>query len=386
MDAAFELGSVTKTITGVLLATMVVSNDLRLDEPIGDFIDAGANASITLRELATHTSGLPRLAPNLEAGAFSPTDPYAVFTADRAEAALQALDRSDAGNYEYSNFGYQVLGLLLERASGLPYADLAGDRVFTPLEMTATNVGGAPTVVGHASGRDVPAWTHALPGAGGVTSTATDLGRYLTATLRPPANDLGAAIELALQPHGDIDANRESGLGWIIIDRRRWWHNGATGGFATSIAIEPSANRGIGLLANATEAVDALDAAVMLSLNGRDVSSARPTNIAPKWEQTARAAATALVTKDAKTLHGMMASQFQKSLPQPVLKSILAKALFRAGQLEGLDIRCRRIPGGIAADVNATLQRRQLDFTLAFAANGEIAGLKLLDPGEQPPW
>jgi CubicO group peptidase (beta-lactamase class C family) len=90
-DARFEIGSITKTMTAALAASLAGDGALALDDEIGRWLDAGPNGSITLEQLATHTSGLPRLAPN------QPTDeanPYRDFTAGRAEEGLRAVTRA----------------------------------------------------------------------------------------------------------------------------------------------------------------------------------------------------------------------------------------------------------------------------------------------------
>ena len=114
-DARFESGSVTKTMTATLLA-------------------------ITLGQLATHTSGLPRDAPN---DSFGGPDSYRDFTAERAEERLRMVIREPGNGRIYSNFGYRLLGLVLERAGGRPYQALLAERLLGPLGMTCSGVGAA---------------------------------------------------------------------------------------------------------------------------------------------------------------------------------------------------------------------------------------------------
>jgi D-alanyl-D-alanine-carboxypeptidase/D-alanyl-D-alanine-endopeptidase len=132
-DARFEIGSITKTITAALLASLVGDGVLALDDEIGRWLDAAPNGSITLEQLATHTSGLPRLAPNQPT---SEANPYRDFTAGRAEEGLRTTTRTPGAGHLYSNFGYQLLGLVLERASGQRYQDLLAERLLGPLGMT----------------------------------------------------------------------------------------------------------------------------------------------------------------------------------------------------------------------------------------------------------
>jgi D-alanyl-D-alanine-carboxypeptidase/D-alanyl-D-alanine-endopeptidase len=270
-DARFEIGSITKTMTATLLASLVGDGVLTLDDEIGRWLDAGPNADITLEQLATHTSGLPRLAPN------QPTDeenPYRDFTAELVEEGLRTATRTSAAGHRYSNFGYQLLGLALERASGQRYQDLLAQRLLKPLGMTRSGVGGAgggTRMTGHAGGGE-PAghWDFALPGPGAVEATIGDLARYLAACLTPPKGPLGTAIRLCQQPRVRMDGHTAGGLAWIIIDGLLF-HNGGTGGFTASLTIDQAAGHAVAALVNTHgSAAPVLDAVVMAAVKGND--------------------------------------------------------------------------------------------------------------------
>jgi serine-type D-Ala-D-Ala carboxypeptidase/endopeptidase len=268
-DGRFEIGSVTKTMTATLLASLAGEGAVALGDPIGRWLDAGPNAGITLEELATHTSGLPRLAPNQPVVG---SNPYRTFTAERAEKGLRRTVRTAGAPRVYSNFGYQLLGLAIERASGCSYQDLLSERLLEPLAMSCSGIGPAGSgtrLTGHARGRPVSHWDFALPGPGAVEATIVDLGRYLSACLWPPPGPLGAAIELCQVPRVPIDERRAGGLAWMIVDGKLW-HNGGTGGFAASVGLDCAAGRGIGVLVNTRgRPADELTNAVMLALTGR---------------------------------------------------------------------------------------------------------------------
>jgi Beta-lactamase len=117
-DGRFEIGSVTKTMTATLLALLAADGALSLDDEIGRWLSAGPNSAITLRQLATHTSGLPRLAPTMDLSTIDLANPYAGFGFERAEEGLRQATAAPGGPWLYSNFGYHLLGLVLERASG----------------------------------------------------------------------------------------------------------------------------------------------------------------------------------------------------------------------------------------------------------------------------
>ncbi|MGH3291059.1 MAG: serine hydrolase domain-containing protein [Trebonia sp.] len=252
-DARFEIGSVTKTMTATLLASLVLDGTVTLDDPIGGWLDAGPNGDITLEQLATHTSGLPRLAPD------QPVDwanPFRDLAAEQAEEALRAAIRPPEAAHLYTNFGYQLLGIVLERASGHAYQDLLAERLFEPLEMTCSGVGEAGGGI-RLTGNPVGHWDRALPAAGGIESTVEDVARYLSACLNPQDGALGRAITLCRQPRVRIHEDREIGLAWFIIgDVFR--HNGRTGGFASCVAVNQVAGRAVGAMVNATPRADAL--------------------------------------------------------------------------------------------------------------------------------
>jgi serine-type D-Ala-D-Ala carboxypeptidase/endopeptidase len=292
-DARFEIGSLTKTLTATLLASLAADGVLGLDDDIERWIPAATGKGLTLQALATHTSGLPRLAyNNILRARIHPRNPYIRYSAKQAEKGLRAVPgaRTTTGPvaHAYSNFGYQLLGLALERASGQSYQQLLEARIAGPLGMTCTGVGrvglsrgrgrgdggsssgssggdgsgggGGTSIPGHANNRTVPHWDQPLPGAGGVESTVNDIARYLAACAHPPEDPLGAAIRLAQSPRLTIAAGKEIGLGWIRLHGRMLWHNGRTGGFSSSMAVDPESGRGMALLASsAGGSGDALD-------------------------------------------------------------------------------------------------------------------------------
>jgi CubicO group peptidase (beta-lactamase class C family) len=275
-DARFEIGSITKTMTATLLASLAGDGVLALDDEIGRWLDAGPNADITLGQLATHTSGLPPLAPN------QPTEeanPYRDFTAQRAEEGLRAVTRTPGAGHVYSNFGYQLLGLVLERASSHRYQDLLAERLLRPLGMTCSGAGaagGGTRITGYAAGQPAGHWDFALPGPGAVEATIGDLARYLSACLAPSGGPLGVAIKLCQQPRVRLAGNGNAvGLAWFTLGGLLF-HNGGTGGFSASVAVDQAAGHAVGALVNTHgSSVALLDAAVMAPVNGGDPRPAR---------------------------------------------------------------------------------------------------------------
>ena len=376
-DGRFEIGSVTKTMTATLLALLAADGTLNLDDEVGRWLRAAPNAAITLRELATHTSGLPAVAPN-----FRPSDPrnyWAAFTADLAEEGLRQAALTPGR--EYSNFGYQLLGLVLERAAGRSYADLLTGRLLAPLSMTSSGVGpdgdGTP-LPGHAGGREIRHWDRPLPGAGGVQATIDDLARYARACLRPPPTPLGAALAATQVPQVPIGAGRAQALGWIVIDGRLLGHNGGTGGFSSCVILDPGAGTGVAVLVSSRGYGEALAQAARLALAGDDPRRARPQPPGPEWEERARAVADALLDGRSAEVHARATAKFRGQVGAEEFASAWGSKVREAGAASEISVRCRRQYGLVTADVTIGFAQQPMTLRIGFLQSGEITGLRLL--------
>lgn len=283
-ESRFEIGSISKTFTAALFADMVERGEVAPDDAIEQYLPAGSTAPtfegrhITLVDLATQTSGLPRLPSNLAPR--DPNNPYADYDEAKLLAflATYSLQRAPGARYEYSNLGFGLLGYLLARRLHVDYATAIRTRILVPLGMTHTVVamaGTAPirTVGGHdADGDPVPNWTFdGLAGAGAVVSTPNDMLRYARANLDPPAGMVGDALRAAQRPVRDADFGRRIGYAWMTQPNGDVvWHNGATAGFRSLLGLDPSHRRAIVVLANgALDSVDALGLHALDSLTGR---------------------------------------------------------------------------------------------------------------------
>ena len=271
----FEIGSATKAFTGILLAEMAQRGEISLDQALTSLLPpevgrvAGSRngKTITLLDLATHTSGLPRLPANLEPA--EPENPYAGYTPDRMYSFLAgySLPRDPGERYEYSNYGMGLLGQVLARRLALSYEQALIARVLDPLELSDTritlNAGmQARLAQGHtASLSTQKLWDlGALEGAGAVRSTAADLIRFLQANLGPGPTAIGAALDSAQQPRRTTPtANLSIGLGWHLLERngrRIIWHNGQTGGYHSFIAFDRARRAAVAVLANSAHDID----------------------------------------------------------------------------------------------------------------------------------
>jgi len=266
----FEIGSVSKTFTASLLADAVERGEVTLETTAADILgddlaDASAEiGTVTLAELASHRSGLPRLAtgldalPSLLAGQLLNRDPYTA-TPEQVLAQAQAAGLNNRGTVTYSNLGYAFLGQLLARAAGQSWEQLLEERILAPLQLketyapvTAENLrDGAPTGRS-AAGRPEDAWTaNGTAPAGGIRSTTADLAAYAQAQLDGTAP--GAA---ALEPQWNGKEGSRYGLAWVTSREggaggpEITWHNGQTGGFWSMVALDRDNGRAVVMLSN----------------------------------------------------------------------------------------------------------------------------------------
>ena len=269
----FEIGSISKTFTGLLLAEAVARGEVRLDEPVADLLPTGTvvptkdGKPITLAQLSTHRSGLPRLPANL--APMNMTDPYVDYDANRLYAFLAAytLPRVPGDSAEYSNLGGGLLGHALTLRAGMPsWGALVEQRIAGPLGMRETFVE-IPTPARNrvATGHDermaeVPAWRPgALAGAYALRSTAADMITYLDAELDTARGPLRKALALARTPRAEFAPGSRIALGWMVSGSPAhpiWWHDGGTGGFRSFAAFDPARQIGVVVLANSAVSVD----------------------------------------------------------------------------------------------------------------------------------
>ena len=272
----FQIGSITKVFTALLLADCAVRREVTLDTTVTDCIPALAGTAaddIALRHLASHTSGLPRLPKGFIRQALRPRDdPYREFTTDDLLAGVAAARRSrrtaPGRRVRYSNFGAALLGEALSRRTGLPYDELVRARVTDPLGLADTVVRPDPyqlerKATGHSRRkRPVPDWDlGAMTGAGALYSTPADLLTFLRAQLDPEETPLTEAFRLVQQPQATATRWLSVGLGWHLspvrdVEGTSLWHNGGTGGFFSYLALHPQARVGVVVLSNTARSVD----------------------------------------------------------------------------------------------------------------------------------
>ena len=279
-----QIGSVTKTFTCLALADAVVSSALSLQTPLAEIIRETPTISngeqITLGQLASHTSGLPRLPRGLRRQALhNRADPYSGFTRADLIAALQSSRPHAPGTrVRYSNFGAALLGEALSQHYGLPYEQVIADRVTGPLGLTDTTTDIGPELASRTASshsrrkRPVPAWNlGVMPGAGALWSTAHDLQRYLQALINPQSSPMPQALGMVQQPLATANRWVRIGLGWHLSPLRGTshtmiWHNGATAGSYSYVGFIPETELGVVVLSNTGRSVDALGVRLLTAL------------------------------------------------------------------------------------------------------------------------
>ncbi len=268
-ETVFEIGSITKVFTSLVLADMVEKGEVALDDPVAKFLPVGVtmpergDRKITLIDLATHTSGLPRMPDNFAPA--DPSNPYVDYDADRLHAFISGhvLTRDIGETYEYSNVGAGLLGHVLALRAGQDFETLIRTRITGPLGMASTALALTPSMksrLAHGHGPEmqpVANWDlDALAGAGGLRSTTDDLLTFLAAELGFEETGLKAAMAAQIVPRRPAGvASMEVALGWHVSTRKHGqaiWHNGGTGGYRTFVALEPTTGTGVVVLTNAS--------------------------------------------------------------------------------------------------------------------------------------
>jgi CubicO group peptidase (beta-lactamase class C family) len=261
-DTIFEIGSITKVFTSLVLADMVYRKEVALDDPAAKYLPENVRMperngkSITLLDLSTHCSGLSPLPGNLKPGAdYSREDLYQFLSG-------YTLPRDPGSGYEYSNLGAGLLGHLLARRAGTDYESLIRSRIARPLGMPDTGIAlssamhqrmatGHNAMLAPVANSDLPTL---LAGAGALRSSANDMLTFLEAFLGYKESLLAPAMKAMLEvrrPAGQATI----GLGWIIMSahgREIAGHDGRTGGFCSAVGYNPEERIGVVVLSNAS--------------------------------------------------------------------------------------------------------------------------------------
>jgi serine-type D-Ala-D-Ala carboxypeptidase/endopeptidase len=279
-NTAFEIASVTKVFTALLLADMVQRGEVALDDPVAKYLPADVKLperngrAITLSDLATHTSGLPFMPDTTPVFSDSPATKY--ISAQLYEfLARYRLSRDIGSDWDYSNINYWLLSEALAHRAGLDYETLLRTRVLARLKMQNTAITVPPRIkaklaVGHnAVLQPAPPFSALsvyaiMPAAGGLVSTVNDLLTFLSATMGYQRSPLTPAMATMLATRRPISKAKEQALGWVVEmdssgtddnsseknDDPLILHDGGSWGYASCVAWDPKSRVGVVVLSN----------------------------------------------------------------------------------------------------------------------------------------
>ncbi len=278
-DTLFDIASITKTFTNTLLADMVIRGEVNLDDPVENYLPDTVKvpeyngSKITLQDLATHTSGLPDLPPNLHVNITTYPDLYPNYTEENLYQALSniTLTTAPGSHFQYSDMGMALLGQALSLKAGMPYEQLVIDRILDVLGMNSTRItlSDNPTLLsrlalGHVNGTEIPITNVSfinpppLAPAGSLHSSASDMVKYLSAN----TGLIKTSLEEAMQDSHSIRLYTNwsagpydvyVGLGWLSTTNfgsQIIWHNGEVVGYNSFAGFNPATQRGVVVLSS----------------------------------------------------------------------------------------------------------------------------------------
>jgi len=265
-ETIFEIGSITKAFTGILTAMAALTKEIDIRKPVADYLPKGTvipeknGRKITVQDLLTHRSGLISFPDGYTPP--DPLNPYAHYTREQVFQYLStySLTREPGVQYEYSNLGMGLVGLMLEHLKTKTYSEIVSERICAPLGMKSTFIDvPAPmrpliatpyAATTQVSGWDIPA----LAAAGALKSSAADMTLFLKACLGVTDTPLKAALARAEAPLEKTDMQSVSvGYGWHIRHSKNAdivWHNGGTGGYKSFTGYIKQKNLGVVILVN----------------------------------------------------------------------------------------------------------------------------------------
>jgi len=254
-DTLFEIGSITKTFTGLMLARSIDLKRVSATDTLDRFKEEWKNqktGSINLTELITHRSGLPRLPCNLEWS--NPKQPYIDYNENDLIVGLKdssfepdcLLNAHPTLKINYSNWGVSILGYVLASQQKTTYENLLHQLVLDPLKLNDTTITlSADQQIRVAYGHDIklntaPLWeAKILQGQGAIKSSARDIIQYSQIYLHPETTIFENAVRMATFPNYEAPDGLAIGYAWFVKKSGSVWHNGQTGGFNSLIKIYP---------------------------------------------------------------------------------------------------------------------------------------------------
>ena len=288
-DTIYEIGSVTKVFTALILADMAEDGLVNLTDPAKKFLPSSVHVptyddtEITLADLASHLSGLPRIPNNIlrtsdYLSLAMLKNPYAKYTPQQLYTFLSTctLENKPGTTYNYSNLGMGLLGYILAQNQKMSFEEIIVERICNPLGMNDTRINLLPEqelrfAKGYlgvlsisslclsfpATHWDIPT----LSGAGALRSTVRDMTKFLAANIGVVETSLTPSMQLTQVPQHKITSSTSIGMGWHIQhsndnDNRIFWHNGGTGGYRSYMGFNNNYRVGVVILSNSASSVD----------------------------------------------------------------------------------------------------------------------------------
>ncbi len=257
-DSLFEIGSITKVFTATLLANQLIDKKIKPKSLVNKAFPYKFNNKIKLNyvSLANHTAGIYRIPSNLMPLMYkNPDNPYVDYTYDLLDEYLKnemKLETKDSVKYSYSNLGAGILSYALSKKQNQSFEILLEKKVFDKYEMDNTSYEFPPSFSGISyDGYKTDNWSfNALKGAGGLVSNVNDLSKFVLAQFQKENKEL----TLSRTATHKISDKMSIGLGWHIIEpdseNEKYWHNGGTGGFTSSVSFRTNNSTGVIVLSN----------------------------------------------------------------------------------------------------------------------------------------
>jgi CubicO group peptidase (beta-lactamase class C family) len=283
-ETVFEIGSITKTFAANLLfqldAKGIVNADRSLASCIpGVDVNDSALSKITLKQIASHTSGLPRLPSDLDKiNGYTMMQPYLHYTRNELYPFLKQLKNIRPGKYAYSNLGFGTLVSILENETKESFESLLYKYIWQPLGMSSSYVNtikGRDSATGYFYGKAAPYWQFdCMAGAGAIKSNAVDMLKYLDGHIQPSNKGFSEVVDKITTRISSAGPAMDVAYGWHLMPELKHkliWHNGGTYGFSTFCAFEPVTKNSIIVVSNSTgvnAALDKLSADLMILLMG----------------------------------------------------------------------------------------------------------------------
>lgn len=263
----YEIGSITKVFTSLILADMVLKKQVNLEDPISKYLPAHVKVpvvkgkEITLLHLASHSVGWPRMPDNYDPKILDL--PWVDYTIEQTYDYISraTFDYAPGTWFQYSNVGYGLLEHILAQVAGKPYETLVKERICMPLNMPNTTITLTPAqktnlAVGHNEyGGVVENWDMpAIAGTGALRSNINDMLNFAGANLGIIKTDLYPAMELAHIPRISKGKDGQVTLGWTLVKGEDGddylWKDGTTGGYRSIMLLNRTKKTGVVILAN----------------------------------------------------------------------------------------------------------------------------------------